>query len=398
MGLGRRFQNSRIPRLIVGEKALFSLPDLLREAGSRSVCLVVGGTSFERIPASGELLDKISGSGVRLELFRHSGEPSPESVDRAVELIKEEDLDAVVAIGGGSIVDLGKAAAAVALQEGSSADYLEGVGSRKPEGRRLRFFAAPTTAGTGSEATKNAVLSRVGDGGFKKSLRHDAFIPDVAILDPEAAVSCPREVTAASGLDAITQLLEAYVSKDANPVSDCLAAEGLRQAGWAFETVLDEPENRAAREAMSLAAFYSGFCLANAGLGFVHGAASPIGSMRPVPHGTFCGLTLRPSVEETLPLLDPHDRAGSTALRKYRDAARFLSGTVPEGSRPRDDARAGDILSRLRELSELAALPRLASYGFTVADLRKVAADAGVKNHPTDLDEETKLRILSAAL
>ncbi len=398
MSSGRRFQNSRTPRLILGQKALFSLPGLLKEAKSWSVCLVVGGSSFDRIPASAELLDELSRYGIRVELFRHSGEPSPESVDSAVGLIRKADLDAVVAIGGGSTIDLGKAAAAVALQDGSAADYLEGVGSRKPEGRRLPLFAAPTTAGTGSEATKNAVLSRVGDGGFKKSLRHDAFIPDVAILDPEAAVSCPREVTAASGLDAITQLLEAYVSKDANPVTDCLAAEGLRQAGWAFEAVLEDPENRAAREAMSLAAFYSGFCLANAGLGFVHGAASPIGAMKPVPHGVFCGLTLCPSVEETLPLLDPHDRVGSEALRKYRNAGVLLSARSSDDSRQRDEPRPGDIVDRLRELSGLAALPRLAGYGITVEDLRAVAAEAGVKNHPADLDADTKLRILTAAL
>lgn len=392
MSLGRRFQNSRTPRLIVGEKALFSLPDLLKEAGTASICIVGGVSSFDRIPMSGELLAEFSRQGIRVEVFRHSGEPSPESVDLAVELIRGKDLDAVVGIGGGSIIDLAKAAAAVAEEEGPTIDYLEGVGSRKPAGRRLPLFAAPTTAGTGSEATKNAVISRIGEGGFKKSLRHDAFIPDAAILDPAAAVSCPREVTAASGLDAITQLLEAYVSKDANPFTDCLAAEGLREAGWAFERVLQDPEDLDAREAMALAAYYSGICLANAGLGFVHGAASPIGAMKPVPHGVFCGLTLFPSVEETLPLLDPHDRVGSEALRKYRAAAGFLS---PKRT---DASEVPHIANRLRELAETAALPGLRSFGFTATDIEKVAAEAGVKNHPADLDSETKMRILTAAL
>ncbi|MFW5843327.1 MAG: iron-containing alcohol dehydrogenase [Spirochaetota bacterium] len=392
MSLGRRFQNSRTPRLIVGEKALLSLPDLLKEAEVRSICLIGGGASFDRIALSEELLATISHQGIRVELFRHSGEPSPESVDRAVELIREQDLQAVVGVGGGSTIDLAKAAAAVAEEEGPTIDYLEGVGSRKPAGRRLPLFAAPTTAGTGSEATKNAVLSRIGDGGFKKSLRHEAFIPDAAILDPAAAVSCPREVTAASGLDAITQLLEAYVSTAANPFTDCLAAEGLRKAGWSFERVLEDPQDLQAREAMALAAYYSGVCLANAGLGFVHGAASPIGAMRPVPHGTFCGLTLCPSVEETLPLLDPHDRAGSEALRKYHAAAGFLS---PEAS---DSSEVPDIVNRLRRLAKAAALPTLKSFGFTRGDLDKVAAEAGVKNHPADLDLDTKVRILTATL
>jgi alcohol dehydrogenase len=392
MSLGRRFQNSRTPRVIVGEKSLFSLSDLLKEAGTGSICLAAGGSSFDRVSISGELLSELSRHGIRVELFRHSGEPSPEAVDRAVELIRGEDLEAVVGIGGGSTIDLAKAAAAVAEEEGPTIDYLEGVGTRKPGGRRLPFFAAPTTAGTGSEATKNAVLSRIGEGGFKKSLRHDAFIPDVAILDPVAAVSCPREVTAASGLDAITQLLEAYVSKDANPFTDCLAEAGLREAGWAFERVLEAPEDLQAREAMALAAYYSGICLANAGLGFVHGAASPVGAMKPVPHGTFCGLTLFPSVEETLPLLDPHDRVGSEALRKYRAAAGFLSPKAP------DSSEVPDIVNRLRQLAEAAALPGLGSFGFTRADLEKVAAEAGVKNHPADLDLETKVRILTAAL
>jgi alcohol dehydrogenase len=389
MSLGRRFQNSRLPRLIVGKKALLGIPELLEIEGIWSICLVVGSSSFNAISISGELTEELANRGIRFEFYRHSGEPGPEEVDEAVRLIRREELKGVIGIGGGSVIDLAKAAAAICLQDGPTMDYLEGVGTKKPAGRRLPFIAAPTTSGTGSEATKNAVLSRVGEGGFKKSLRHDAFIPDVAILDPLATAPCPRSVTAASGLDAITQLLEAYVSSDANPVTDALAEAGLQNAGWAFEEVLREPSNLEAREAMALAAYFSGVCLANAGLGFVHGAASPAGAMRPIPHGTFCGLTLLPSVEETLPLLDPHDRSGAEATRKYRRAAEFLD---PEAG---SDA---DIVRRLADLTTVAALGSLSDYGFSPENLETIAEESGVKNHPAELDTNTKLRILKAAL
>ncbi len=332
------------------------------------------------------MLEKLRSAGVRVELFRHSGEPSPEAVDSAVRMIREKKLDGVVAVGGGSILDLAKAAAAGALHSGPIADYVEGVGAKAPEGKRLPLFAAPTTAGTGSEATKNAVLSRVGNGGFKKSLRHDAFIPDVAILDPRAATACPREVTAGSGLDAVTQLLEAYVSTKATPMTDALAADGLSHAGWAFEKVLADPNDLEARQAMAYAAFLSGVCLANAGLGFVHGAASPIGARKEVPHGIFCGLTLLPSVAETLPLLDPHDSKGSRALAKYQSAAGLLA------------AANDDLVARLEELSRAAALPKLSHYGVSEADILEVAREAGAKNHPVALDEAAKVRILQAAM
>lgn len=357
--------------------------------GIWSICLVVGNSSFKAIPISGELVDELKRQGIRVELFRHSGEPGPEVVDDVVRLIRREELRGVVGVGGGSIVDLAKAAAAISCQEGPTIDYLEGVGTRVPVGRRLPLFAAPTTAGTGSEATKNAVLSRVGEGGFKKSLRHEAFIPDVAILDPLAAAPCPRAVTAASGLDAITQLLEAYVSRGSNPLTDALAEAGLEKAGWAFEEVLRDPVNLEAREAMALAAYFSGVCLANAGLGFVHGAASPAGAMRPIPHGAFCGLILLPSVEETLPLLDPHDRIGAEAMRKYRRAAEILS--------PKEESDS-DIVRRLSELTDAAELLRLSDYGYSAESLQALAEQSGVKNHPAELDSETKLRILTAAL
>ena len=389
MSSGRRFQNSRLPRLIVGEKAVVEIPEVLQIEGIWSICLVVGSSSFSAISISGELTEELSNRGIRVELFRHSGEPGPQVVDEAVRLIRQEELKAVVGIGGGSIIDLAKAAAAISCQEGPTVDYLEGVGTKKPTGRRLPLFAAPTTAGTGSEATKNAVLSRVGKGGFKKSLRHEAFIPDVAILDPLASEPCPRNVTAASGLDAITQLLEAYVSRNAHPVTDALAEAGLKNAGRAFEAVLRDPANLEAREAMALAAYFSGVCLANAGLGFVHGAASPAGAMRQIPHGVFCGVTLLHSVEETLPLLDPHDRTGAEAMKKYRRAAELLS--------PGEETET-DIVRRLAELTEAAGLGGLSEYGFSTDDLQTIAEQSGVKNHPAELDTETKLRILKAAL
>ena len=313
------FSQARTPRLEFGAGRVARLPSLLADAlavrGGRAadLILVAGGSSFLGHPRHAELAAAVAAAGWGMHEFSCSGEPSPGFVDEAVaavvETLGERRISgAVVAgVGGGSAMDAGKAVAAMlpvaveALRAGedvpSVKEFLEGVGTRKSGGGSALYAACPTTAGTGSEATKNAVISEVGKGGFKKSLRHDGYIPAFAVIDPELAVSCPRSVTAAGGLDAMTQLLEAWVSPAASPVTSALCESGFAAAVRAFPRVLADGADLEARAGMAYAAHLSGIALANAGLGSVHALASPVGGRFPVPHGVVCGTLLVPAAE-----------------------------------------------------------------------------------------------------
>ena len=250
----------------------------------------------------------------------------------------------------------------------------------------------PTTAGTGSEATKNAVLSRPGDDGFKKSLRHDGFVPDVALVDPEMHLSCPREVTAASGLDAITQLLEAYVSTGATPVTDALALDGLAAAGRAFLRVVERGESDLeARGDMAYAAYLSGVCLANAGLGTVHGLAGAAGAVTDVPHGVFCGKLLPHVVERTVHAVTGR-RDALGILGKYAAAGRALSG---RSSGSLED-QIQMLIARLNEFGRVGALPGLGEYGFDDATIERVARAGGNKANPYEFTLEERMGLIAA--
>lgn len=385
------FENGRVPQLRFGTGALEGLPELCRSREWRRVALVLGGRSFPESEAAAKLRQELGAAEISYSEHRSSGEPSPAVVDEIVAALRERPPEAVVGIGGGSVLDTGKAVAAAVKMPGSVKEYLEGVGSRKPTGASLPYIACPTTAGTGSEATKNAVLSEVGPGGFKKSLRHDAFVPEIAVIDPALAVGAPHLVTAGSGLDAITQLLEAYLSPKANPVTDAYAEGGLAAAGRGFERVLEQPGDIGARSDMAFAAFCSGVCLASAGLGVVHGAASPAGAAVPVPHGLFCGALLEPSVRATVEQLRRGAREDSDrALRRYSRAGYLLGGVgAPEPPHSGHVERGVELLlDRLRAFTQAAALPRLGDYGFTDEIAVQVAGKSGAKNHPVPLSQE----------
>ena len=222
-----RFQCASIPAVYFGAGVIKNIGATASRYGT-SALLVTGGSSLARTGNLEVIVSRLKDANITVSHTTVTGEPSPEGVDEVVSEYRGKGVDLVISIGGGSVIDFGKAVSAMMPAEGSVLDYLEGVGTKSPDGKKLPFLACPTTAGTGSEATKNAVLSRVGDAGFKKSLRHDKYIPDAAIIDPELAVDCPHNITAACGMDAFTQLLEAYVSTKANPMTDALSENGLR--------------------------------------------------------------------------------------------------------------------------------------------------------------------------
>ncbi|HHE08220.1 MAG TPA: iron-containing alcohol dehydrogenase, partial [Chlorobaculum parvum] len=206
-----------LPRIHFGAGTLSLLPSSVLSYG-RNLLLVTGQSTLQRSPSASKALDELHRAGIEIELLEVTGEPSPELIDHAVEFGRKRPFDAVAAIGGGSVLDAGKAISAMLLQHHPVECFIEGRPGVLPhDGRKVPFIAVPTTSGTGSEVTNNSVISRVGPGGFKRSLRHPAFVPDVAIIDPELMVTLPREVTVSTGMDAFTQLLEAYLSPIASP-------------------------------------------------------------------------------------------------------------------------------------------------------------------------------------
>src|SRR3569832_1435637 len=324
------FTLTRLPRIVFGAGRLAELPQLAREFGTRAL-LVTGARSFAASPAWGPLVDALRRQGVSFEHEIIEGEPSPLHIDAAVARQRDQGIDVVVGIGGGSVLDAGKAIAGMLRHEGSVMHYLEGVGSGVYSGPAVPFIAAPTTAGTGSEATKNAVLSVQGPQGFKKSFRHECLVPAYAVIDPELLRTCPPAQLAANGMDALTQLIESYVSNKANPISDALARSGIRAVKCGFFAAWrgDGADADAGRAAMAYGALLSGITLAQVGLGSVHGLASPLGAYFPIPHGVVCGTLLAAATEVNVHALRAR-APGSPALMKYAEIGELLSGTSVE--------------------------------------------------------------------
>jgi alcohol dehydrogenase class IV len=299
----------------------------------------------------------------------------------------------VVALGGGSAIDAGKAIAALLTNPGPAIDYLEVVGRERPMAERpAPFVAIPTTAGTGAEVTRNAVLM-VEEARVKVSLRSPLMIPAVALVDPELTYTLPPDVTASTGLDALTQCIEPFVTPQANPLTDAVAREGMRRAAGALRRAWRDGGDVEARRDMAVASVCGGLALANARLGAVHGFAAPLGGMFPIPHGVACARLLAPVVEANVRALRARD-PGSPALARYDEVARALTG--------RADARAEDAAPWLRALVAELRVPPLAGFGVAAADIPRVAAAArqasSMKGNPVALTDEELAEALEEAL
>ncbi|MBS1232248.1 MAG: iron-containing alcohol dehydrogenase [Bacteroidetes bacterium] len=255
------FQFSRLPLIYFGTGKIRVLPSLIGRYGN-VVILVTDQGSFTSSSYATDLFESFRREGIQYHHVVIHGEPSPDMIDNAVEKLRHEVVEAVVSIGGGSVLDAGKAISAMMYLPGSVREYLEVIGTKEPTGKKLPFIAVPTTSGTGSEATKNAVISQTGINGFKKSLRHDNFVPDIAIVDPELTYSCPKEISAASGMDCFTQLTESYLSDKACEYTDALAWEGLKAIKSSLVKSYNDGQDAEARSGMSFAALTSGICLA----------------------------------------------------------------------------------------------------------------------------------------
>ncbi len=398
------FQLARIPRVEFGPGRIDALPDAIARHGSHAL-LVTGVRSFRTSDRWTWLLEALADRGIAVETTTVEGEPSPAVVDAAVADQRDEGIDVVVGIGGGSVLDAAKAIAGLLRTGTSASDHLEGIGPGLPyPGPAVPFIAVPTTAGTGSEATKNAVLSQVGPDGFKRSFRDERLIAVEAIVDPDLLLGSAAAVVAANGMDALTQLLEAYVSRRHGPLTDALAVRGLEVARHGLVPWFRAAEDRApadasidARSSMALAALLSGVCLANAGLGVVHGLAAALGGMLPIPHGAACGATLVAGTAANIAALETR-APDDPALDRYATAGRILAG-LP-GATSDADARAA-LLGTLEGWRRDLAIPGLMSFGVTMADVeRLVAASRGssMRTNPIELADDEIEGVVRASL
>ena len=348
----------------------------------KHVILVTGSASLRLSGYLGEIETALVKEGFHLLQYPVIGEPSPALVDQIVLDSFSFQPEVVVAIGGGSVLDTGKAISAMLPIREPVIHYLEGVGTKKHPGTKVPFIAIPTTAGTGSEATKNAVLSEVGEKGFKKSLRHDNFIPDVALLDPELTYNCPPEITAASGMDCLTQLIESYVSTAANPFTDALALPAIRDVLLYLTEVYFHPHSEKGRSAMLYAAYISGITLANAGLGTVHGIASALGGRAQIPHGILCGTIMAEANRIIISKL-LESAPESVAMKKFIQLAELI--TEEQNISPR---RCAEVLPDFfNRLTSSLQLPRLSELGIAKDILVSSAKIAENKNNPVPLSE-----------
>ena len=379
------FEFATAGRIMAGPGRARELPGVLAGLGSRF--LVVTGADPARHDKLLASLDRTAA------VFPVGAEPTVEVVRAAVAVARMQGADVIAAIGGGSVIDTGKAVAMLLANGGDALDYLEVVGSGQVITRpAVPFVAVPTTAGTGAEVTANAVLA-VPSHRVKASLRSPLMIPRVALVDPLLTVSCPPPVTAASGLDALTQCLEPFVSVQATPLTDGLAREGLRRAGTGLRAAYADGEDLGARTDVAMCSLLGGISLANAKLGAVHGLAGVIGGTADVPHGLACAALLVPVIEANLRAarLSP---SGAGVLERYTEAARQLTG--------QPDASIQDGLSWIRETLTLLHVPGLGAFGLGPQQADDIAAKAVVsssmKGNPVPLSHADLEAVLLEAL
>ncbi|WP_126446372.1 iron-containing alcohol dehydrogenase [Sulfuricystis multivorans] len=388
------FSIGHLPRIEFGSGTLQKVPGIAAAFGKR-LLLVTGKQSFLESLHAPPLFAALRSLGCNWETVKVAHEPTASFIDETVASLRGEHFAAVIGIGGGSVLDAAKAIAGLLKPGNSVLDHLEGVGPQLPyRGPATPFIAVPTTAGTGSEATKNAVIGEPGK--FKKSFRDEKLVAAWAIVDPDLLTSCPPALIAADGMDAFTQLLESFVSRRANPLTDALARSGIMAVKDALLPFYRDPHNAAAREKMAYAALVSGICLANTGLGAVHGLAAPLGAFFPIPHGIACGTLLAAATAMNIAALK--ERApDSPALPKYAEIGRRFA--MQKGLN--GNAARAFLLDTLRQWERELGIPRLSACRLTSADFPRIVANcrgSSMQTNPVELSDEEIVRILEERL
>lgn len=382
------FEFATSNRILFGQGTLSQVPSLAQSLGTKA--FVVTGRSAERIAP---VLTQLESQGPDYTCFQVPGEPSIDLVAEAVDMARQHKCDLVIAMGGGSAIDAGKAVAAMLTNEGDLLTYLEVVGQGKTLSKHpVPMIAIPTTAGTGAEVTRNAVLS-VPEHQRKVSMRHAWMLPNVAVIDPELTYHLPPQITATTGLDAITQLIEPFVSSQNNPLTDGLCREGLQRAARSLKIAYVDGTHVQAREDMAVASLFGGLALANAKLGAVHGFAGPIGGLINAPHGAVCGRLLPLVMDANIRALQK-TASDAPALARYQALGPLLTGD-PQAS-------AADAVAWVKDLCKTVKIPALRQLGLTTELIPEIASQSrdssSMKGNPVELEREELQVILLKAL
>ena len=371
------FDFATAARILFGEGRVREVGAIAAELGAHA--LLVESGSGRAAP----LVALLHEHGVATTTLRVAGEPTTTLVEEGAERARRDGCDHVIAFGGGSAIDAGKAVAALIANREPLVEYLEVVGRARPLTEpSVPMIAIPTTAGTGAEVTRNAVLMVEGSR-VKVSLRSPTMLPTLALVDPELTYSLPPDVTASTGLDALAQCLEPFVSPKGSLLTDAFARDGIRRASGALRRVVRDGGDVEGRRDMSFASLCGGLALANAKLGAVHGFAAPLGGMFPIPHGVACARLLAPVAEANVRALRERTPA-SRALARYEEVARMLTG--------RSDALPEDAATWLRALVDELEVPRLGEYGLGNEQVADVVAQAkrasSMQGNPVALTDE----------
>jgi alcohol dehydrogenase class IV len=380
------FEFATANRIIFGMGKIIELEKIL--AGRAKHPLLVCGHSADAIPRVKEIL---SAQGILFDEFRVHGEPTVDVVREGVRAA--QGCDMVIGLGGGSVLDAGKAISTLATNRGDIFDYLEVIGRGQAiTEKSLPYIAIPTTSGTGTEVTRNAVIESP-EHGVKVSLRSPLMLPEIALVDPELTLTLPPAITASSGLDALTQLVEPFVSVKSNPMTDAICREGIHHAAKSLRHAYQDGADQEARVGMSLTSLFGGLALANAALGAVHGFAGPLGGMLPAPHGTICARLLPLVMDANLKALESR-HAGHVAIERYTEIAQII--TENKNASAQDGVKwVGDLVSELN-------IPSLSSLGMRESHIpdvvQKTLSASSYKGNPIPLSEGELRGILENAL
>lgn len=381
------FEFATATQVIFGNGTVSKIPQLLQGKG-HNIFLVTGKNPLR----AKFLTENLEAEGFSVFSFQVEKEPDTGMISNGAKLAREMTCDAVVGFGGGSVIDSAKAIAALVPNKGELPEYLEVIGQgKKLKEKPLPFIAVPTTAGTGAEVTKNAVIHSP-EHQVKVSLRSPLMFPDVAVVDPELTLSAPPEITATTGMDALTHLLETFVSNQSNPFIDMFCREGMRRISVSLKKVFDKGDDLKAREDMAFAALLGGMALANVKLGAVHGFAGPMGGMFPVPHGAVCAALLPAVMEVNLKVLE--EQKQQQILEKYDEVAQILTGN--------SKARAADGIQWAKDMVNYLKIPRLSLFGLSVSDfpvlVEKAKKASSMKGNPVVLNDGQLTEILAKSV
>jgi alcohol dehydrogenase class IV len=384
------------PQIIFGSGRFIELGKIIQSFGNK-VLLIASKSALSHSIIEKELVILSDQYNYSIETIYIKGEPDTEQIDKSVDLGLKQKTEIVVGLGGGSVVDAGKAVAGLITNGGQSKDYMEVVGKgKKITKEALPYIAIPTTAGTGSEVTKNAVILSKEDK-LKASIRSPYLVPRIALIDPELMTTVPKEITASTGLDALTQLIESFTSNKAQPMTDALARIGIKKAAESLVLVYENGNDVTAREDMAFAALLSGICLANAGLGAVHGFAGPIGGMFGIPHGIICGALLKPVIEENIRIMlgqVPFHKS----LAKYAEINQLFGGIQPEGMKE----AVYQLIEKLKQLSKKLVVTKLSQYGLEEGKfdliIKNAKKSSSMRYNPVQLSDELLFSILQQSI